>query len=918
MKVAHLPLRTKLLAALAIPIAGLLVLGLLQVRALLNVASTADDQLTEVDNAVAIAQVARAIGSERDAQLTIAGNTAGGVNPGQGTAGADSFFARVRRTTDTNLDEILSDGSISPQTRDAIAEAQGQLAVARSAVGDDLGQVKVDLIDEMTSPEGSGETMDALVTFDQLVAETIDLIDVDPDRVLDAETSLDLTTLELSVRFDEAVRLEALAYLELALVEPADRPASLLAEARRRGAAAGEAESWLVELGSPQFNSEFEELFTSPRYQDLVDLRNDVATTDAADIKVTTNEVLSSLVDINTRVGAVNDAVIEGARANAINAQDSAQRGLLIGAVATAALVLLVGLIATALFRSIRRPLLALTNRSREIADVELPGVVTLLREEGVDAEVPEIVPIEAETKDEVGQLVVAFNDMHRTAVELASEQAASRRTVSDMFVNLGRRNQRLLIRILAYLDTLEREEEDPASLEKLFKVDHLVTRMRRNAESLLVLAGAQSARTFADPVPIADVCRSALAEVEDYERVHLDVRGDVLVDGSAVADTAHLIAELIENSLNFSPPDAPVIVIATETEDGYFIAVADRGIGMSQADMERANNRIAEAAELTETPSSYLGHHVVGTLAARHGMRVTLETGHDDEGVTAKVAVPDPLLSHPVADAPRLEDVLSDVADEVAGEAAGHAVPPTPADAAEERATAVSQSLSALSSVSRRVEEPIDAEAEAATASEGAATDGDVLEIGTAPEVDDTVEAITSTEVPAVPDDTASQLVGGLLKRRKIPKDPDAPPHIDEKSNPLVGDAELPRRRSTDVAADEPAKLVTREKGASLPAGVAPAAKVPIAEGADPEPESPHDSLDPEVRAMRHRAFASSLSGFQQAVHGSDAADIQRWYASAGNETTSEHDASDEDRAVEERTARRMKTEQESPYEGQ
>ncbi len=923
MKVAHLPLRTKLLAALVIPIIGMLVLGVFQVQRLLAVASVADEQLNEVDNSVAIAQVARAIGSERDVQLTIAGNTTSGVNPGQGTSGADGFFARVRETTDEKIGDILSDDTLSSETRAVIQEAQSQLGEARLAVGDDLGQVKVDLIEDMTSAEGSGDTMDALVTFDDLVGETINLIDADTDRLLDAETSLDLTTLELAVRFDEAVRLEALAYLEIALIEPDERPAFLVAEARRRGGATTQAELWLTELSSPQFSPAFDELLNSSRYQDLVRLRNEVASAEAAEIEVTPSQVLNSLLDINTRIGQVNDDVIAGARQNAIDAQEAAQRALLIGGALTAALAALVALAAVSFFRSIRRPLLALTTRSREIADVELPGVVTLLREEGVDAEVPEIVPIEAQTNDEVGELVVAFNDMHRTAVELASEQAASRRTVSDMFVNLGRRNQRLLIRILAYLDTLEREEEDPASLEKLFKVDHLVTRMRRNAESLLVLAGAQTARVFKEPVPVSEVARSALAEVEGYERVHLDVRGDDLLDGTAVADTAHLLAELIENSLNFSPPDAPVIVIATKTEEGYFVAVADRGIGMSAEDLANANDRIAEAGSLTETPSSYLGHHVVGTLAARHNMTVTLGDGNDDVGVTAKIAIPAELLSQPGDQTTDLDDVLDQVVDEVstvhgeAGDASSasfddhEGVERTDEEAAaaaaiaesEARAEAVSKSLGALSAFSSsgppakrddKAEDQVDAPDE----HEAVEVESDHQAPAAVDPADETAEDKQSRE------DEASALVGGLLKRRKIPKDPDAPPALAKRADatpselrrvddpapatpPVAGPTNAGSPDAGPPVADEPPVapgLVRREKGASLPAGISPTPAV------SPEdipqrlrPVSEDDlAVDPADRAEEHRSFANSLSGFQTATRGPDAGEIQRWYANA------------------------------------
>ena len=272
------------------------------------------------------------------------------------------------------------------------------------------------------------------------------------------------------------------------------------------------------------------------------------------------------------------------------------------------------------LYRSIRRPLQRVTERSREVANVQLPGVVSSMRAD-VDAELPEIEPIRVTSKDEIGELVTAFNLMSSTALDLVGEQAVARRSIADMFMNLGRRNQKLLNRLLRNLDRLERDEEDPDVLEALYDIDHITTRMRRNAESLLVLAGAEQSRSFTQPATSGDVIRAALAEVEHYQRVSVTGDPSQLLTGESVADVAHLLAELLENALAFSPPETTVQVATRMTPRGYIFVVSDSGVGMSADKLAESNQRITMAASKEETPSKFLGLFVVGRLAARRGI---------------------------------------------------------------------------------------------------------------------------------------------------------------------------------------------------------------------------------------------------------------------------------------------------------
>jgi hypothetical protein len=225
-----------------------------------------------------------------------------------------------------------------------------------------------------------------------------------------------------------------------------------------------------------------------------------------------------------------------------------------------------------------------------------------------------------------------------------AEDAAEQRRLVGNLLVSLARRNQALLERQLDMVDRLEASEEDPATLSDLFRLDHLATRMRRNAESLLVLAGNEPIRRWRDAVPASEVARGASAEIEDYPRVDISVTDDPMVVGHAVSDVAHLLAELLENATVFSPPDMRVGVRGRSCPDGYEFLVEDAGLGMTAADRAAWNARFGAPPELDPDVFGTLGLHVVARLAARHAISVRLEAGQSD-GTTAVVVLPPALL---------------------------------------------------------------------------------------------------------------------------------------------------------------------------------------------------------------------------------------------------------------------------------
>jgi signal transduction histidine kinase len=333
------------------------------------------------------------------------------------------------------------------------------------------------------------------------------------------------------------------------------------------------------------------------------------------------------------------------------------------GAIGVIALVLTaIGTLRVA--RSVLRRLAGLRQAALELAIDRIPSVVARLRageRVDVEAEAPPL-PYGA---DEIGQVGHAFNALQREAVRAAVAEADLRRGVNEVFLNIARRSQTLLHRQLAILDRMERRTEDPVELEDLFRVDHLATRMRRHAEDLVILAGAAPARGWRLPVPLIDVLRGAVSEVEDYARVTVRPVPDVAVTGRAVGDVIHLLAELIENATVFSPPSTKVTVGAEPVTHGVAVEIDDRGIGIPAATLEQLNARLADppafaefASRRPETGSAgpdasdpgaggQLGLFVVARLASRHGIHVQLRRSAYG-GTTAVVLLPTALLARP------------------------------------------------------------------------------------------------------------------------------------------------------------------------------------------------------------------------------------------------------------------------------
>jgi signal transduction histidine kinase len=323
----------------------------------------------------------------------------------------------------------------------------------------------------------------------------------------------------------------------------------------------------------------------------------------------------------------------------------AAQQTALTYGVITLVVLLIVLLAAVGVARSLVLPLRRLRAGALNIASVQLPERVKLLTESPDAAASMVVAPINVTYKDEIGEVARAFDQVHAEAVRLAGEQALLRSTFNAMFVNLSRRSQSLIERLARMIDNLEQEEADPDRLGHLFAMDHLVTRMRRNSENLLLLAGHENPRKWSEPVGLADVARAAISEIEQYNRITLNIPMGIAVVGVAVSDVAHLLAELIENATIFSPKDTQVLVAMQElSSGGVLIEISDKGIGVSEARLADMNWRLDNPPTIDVSVSRHMGLFAVARLAERHRVRVRLRPAAP-QGLSALVWLPDSVI---------------------------------------------------------------------------------------------------------------------------------------------------------------------------------------------------------------------------------------------------------------------------------
>jgi signal transduction histidine kinase len=394
----------------------------------------------------------------------------------------------------------------------------------------------------------------------------------------------------------------------------------------------------------------------------------------------TTDAIAAQIIKDTTT--AVTKAVED--RAN--DRRDAAIRDTVLVLAAIVAALVIVLLVA----RSLVQPLRVLRDGALKVAHEDLEREIARVR--AGDDRAPESLPVY--TSEEIGQVAHAVDELHTQALLLAGDEARLRLLVNDMFETMSRRNRSLVDQQLSLIDRLERNEDDPDRLDSLFRLDHLAARMRRNGANLLVLAGAQTSRgEQRGPQPLGTLINAATSEVEDYRRVETPAVPDATVLGAAAGDIVHLLAELIDNALRYSPPVSPVRVSATRRGDGgVLIQVVDSGLGMTDGDRRIANIRLRAGGEVTPDNARHMGLFVVGRLADRHGIRVRLRSSSRDgsrSGTTAEVYLPPAVLvgaegyagPRPAAPPRRVTTVEEAVAAADYGESAEFAAPPQPAE---------------------------------------------------------------------------------------------------------------------------------------------------------------------------------------------------------------------------------------------
>ncbi|NED95486.1 HAMP domain-containing protein [Phytoactinopolyspora alkaliphila] len=357
-------------------------------------------------------------------------------------------------------------------------------------------------------------------------------------------------------------------------------------------------------------------------------------------------EAATQRLDVLREIEAESAAAVVD---NASSAANSARATAILSAVAVLAVLALTVFLTIVVARSIVGPLSRLRGAAEQTASKDLPAFVERIRKDGPAAARASTEVITPEGNDEIGAVTRAFNDVHSQAIQIAGDQALLRQNLDTIVVNLSRRTQSLVDRQLGELEGLEQRERDPDQLSTLFRIDHMATRVRRHAESLLVLAGVQEMRKQTSSAPVLDVVRTAVGEVEQYPRVKFGVMPTDLVTAGAVDDIAHMLAELIDNATEFSAPSTPVRVTSQPLLGGGLrISVADAGLGIPTDQLEALNSRLADVGDIDVATSRTLGLYVVARLSAKHGIRVRLEPGSAG-GTVAQVDIPANLIHSPL-----------------------------------------------------------------------------------------------------------------------------------------------------------------------------------------------------------------------------------------------------------------------------
>ncbi|MEV6830877.1 nitrate- and nitrite sensing domain-containing protein [Amycolatopsis sp. NPDC051102] len=546
-----------------------------------------------------------------------------------------------RKTVDAAVEQVRS--SLGP-------DAPDELSAALTRIGS--------LAELRQNAERRGVALDSVArTYHAVIGAVIDSLRLVPQLTDDAEGTRELSALEALLRANEENSLRGMALMVTAVSPEAGRP--ILDDATQQAPIFTDR---FVQQADDETDSEQAALVVNVEASDagrrIEDLAAQVANPrNAAGTTQYVADVLTASESQASQRKLVQERVI-GEIADSANgrAADATRLAWTVG-LGAGGLFLLVAFLAVAVSRSIAGPLRQLTTAATSVADLAGTELVRVTDTEEAEEQIPRLATIDVVSGDELGKLAAAFNRVQTTAAELVERQALTRRNTSLMFANVAKRTQNLVGRQLALIDEVERNEQDTRLLASLYRLDHLSTRLRRNADNLLVVSGTRDETRIAGPIELSTALRSALAEIEDYQRVKLGVVAEILLSSALGADLVLVFAELLENATSFSPPGSMVEVDTMLLSDGAcLVSIVDHGIGMTADKLAEENQRLVERERLELAPTSVLGLFVVGRLARRHELGVELLATPTTGGVTARLTIPPSLFSHRNALRPKAE----------------------------------------------------------------------------------------------------------------------------------------------------------------------------------------------------------------------------------------------------------------------
>jgi signal transduction histidine kinase len=651
MSISNWRVRWRLIAIITVPTVTALILGVIQIVGSVNNYSSFKRVQNLANLNTLVVQGAGQLADERD-------DTAGFVAAGGQSAGAPASLASL--SNQVKKDQQATDVTVGQISSAAQAVVSGD-GYRSQTVLDLSNGVLANIADLQYIRQAALKTkspaVQVVLTYDRAIQAFITFSNDVAAGTGNATLQSDVAVLNAELRMEDDASLQR-AYLYQALAStPAGLTPGALADLNQAAEQQQADTAAFNQAATVAQQQTFNNTVAGPSVDEAKSAEKlAIATANAGEPLAIGNQQTCTAANLGaaacwlstqtqqiTQMRKVSNGIVGEITAQANTLESNSLHSALIVSVATLLLLILVLLITTFVARSMIRPLRKLRADALEVAGSKLPDMVRRLSEsEGGDASA-EIEPIGVTSTDEIGEVARAFDQVHREAVRLAADEAMLRGNLNAMFVNLSRRSQSLIERQLSLIDNLEQTEQDADRLSSLFRLDHLATRMRRNSENLLVLAGHEAAsRRWSQPVPLVDVLRAAISEIEQYERVVLNVQPGIQVVGQAVNDVVHLVAEIVENATTFSPEDTQVYVTGQPlTSGGVLLDITDNGVGISEQEMAHANWRLDNPPVVDVAVSRRMGLFVVGRLAARHGVRVRLRHAQSG-GLTALIWLPE------------------------------------------------------------------------------------------------------------------------------------------------------------------------------------------------------------------------------------------------------------------------------------